>query len=204
MAIPPLEGQPKPIVDNDQARALLITAEPYGKSESHSHPRNCVVIYLNAGRDTFLSDRGAAKDLESLAGEVRWIPAGGSHSGRGIGKEPYRIVEVELKNHGRPVRISALDPVKVVPKIFRVQIDNRQVRVLRVRIGPKEKVPFHEHGFERVVVYLTDARILITDKSGKAAEALTRAGEVKWAGFSGHTEENLEDRPVEVVAVELK
>lgn len=204
MAIPPLAGQPKPVIDNEQVRVLMISAKPHSKSASHVHSRNRVMIYLNAGGDTFLPDRGPAEDLKSQAGEVRWRPAGGLHTGEGIGKDPYRVVEVELKNQGRSVQTFALDPVKVVPQIFKVLFDNRQVRVLRVRIGAKEKLPFHEHGFNRVVVYLTDTRVLVTDESGKATEAAAKAGEIRWAGAGKHSEENLEDRPVEVIVVESK
>lgn len=47
------------------------------------------------------------------------------------------IVEVELKKSGGEARkvIAELDPVKVDPKDYKVEFENSQVRVLRVKIG---------------------------------------------------------------------
>jgi hypothetical protein len=57
--------------------------------------------------------------------------------------------------------------------------DNPQVRVLRVTIPGKAKVPLHEHARNRVVVYLSDAAVRITSDTGVAAESRVAAGEVR-------------------------
>jgi hypothetical protein len=53
-----------------------------------------------------------------------------------------RIVEVELKSKpGRAstLKQSALDPIKVDPKRYKVELENDQVRVFRVRYEPHGK-----------------------------------------------------------------
>ena len=142
--------------------------------------------------------------MKFRAGEARWSPAGGKHTSENTGGKPFRVVEVELKTEGHPVRFGALDPVRLAPNSYRVVIENQQVRVLHVRIGSKEKVPLHEHSLNRVVVYLTDGDTRVTDGAGKTTEATAKAGEVRWSGTARHREENLANSPFEVVVVELK
>jgi quercetin dioxygenase-like cupin family protein len=77
------------------------------------------------------------------------------------------------------------------------------VRVVRVKIGPHEKVPLHEHSLNRVVTYITDQNIRVTT-DGKAETLQHKAGEVSWGSPTKHTEENLNDTPFEAVVVEFK
>jgi hypothetical protein len=134
------------------------------------------------------------------SGDARWVPAG---SPRTAG-EASRTVQVELKGTGKPAAFGKLDPVRLAPKSYRVVLDNPQVRVLHVRIGAKQKVPFHEHVLNRVVVYVTDSHMRIVDGAGKATEAATKAGEVRWAGPGKHSEENLAPGDFVVAVVEVK
>jgi quercetin dioxygenase-like cupin family protein len=115
------------------------------------------------------------------------------------------IIEVELKKPGTgaPVATGALDPVKVDKKHYKVELENDQVRVLRVKIGPHESTPLHEHSLNRVVAYLADQNFRVTT-DGKAEMVQHKAGEVSWGAPTKHKEENLSDKPFEVVVVEFK
>jgi quercetin dioxygenase-like cupin family protein len=84
-----------------------------------------------------------------------------------------------------------------------VELENDQVRVLRWTIGPGEKTPMHEHP-ATVTVSLTDGRVRFTAPDGKAWEADSKAGQVRWSGAEKHSSENLGDKATEVIQVELK
>ena len=99
--------------------------------------------------------------------------------------------------------ISAQDPVRLRPAEYKVEIDNPWVRVLRVKLGPHEKVPMHEHPAS-VAVYLTDVHERITTPDGRVQEVAHKTDEVAYREGSRHAEENLSDRPLEAVLVELK
>jgi hypothetical protein len=99
---------------------------------------------------------------------------------------------------------TALDPVKVDPRDYKVEFENSQVRVVRVKIGAHQKVPLHEHVLNRVVVYLTDQNGSMTAPDGKTEIAQHKAGEMSWGGPAKHREENLRDGPFEAVVVEFK
>ena len=94
--------------------------------------------------------------------------------------------------------------MKVDPNDYKVEFENSQVRVVRVKIGAHRKVPLHEHLLDRVVVYLTDQNGTMTTPDGKTETAQHKAGEVSWGGPTRHREENLRDGPFEAVVVEFK
>src|SRR5262249_47503912 len=95
-------------------------------------------------------------------------------------------------------------PLKVDPADYKLEFENPQVRVTRVKIGAHKKVPEHEHVLNRVVVYLTDQNGSMTTPDGKTDTAQHHAGEVSWGGPVKHREENLMDNPFEAVVVEFK
>lgn len=97
----------------------------------------------------------------------------------------------------------AQDPVKVDPKHYKVDVDNAQVRILRITIGPHEKTPMHEHPAS-ATVWLTDANGKLTSSDGKTEEFHMTAGQVQWSGPEKHWGENTSDKPLELIQVELK
>jgi quercetin dioxygenase-like cupin family protein len=97
----------------------------------------------------------------------------------------------------------AQDPVKVDPKHYKVEVENAQVRVLRVHHDPHDRSSMHEHP-AGVVVWLTDGHEKLTFLDGKTQESRSKAGQVSWTAGTTHAVENLSDNPFEVILVELK
>jgi quercetin dioxygenase-like cupin family protein len=192
-------------IDNDQVKVLNVVVQPHEKTRLHQHKVNRVMIYLQAGRQDFDYQDGKKSVLNFKAGEMKWSPAGGMHIAEITSNTPVNIIEVELKKPaaGASASTSALDPVKVDKKHYKVELENDQVRVLRVKIGPHQSTPLHEHSFNRVVAYITDQDFRVTT-DGKAEMVKHKAGEVSWGTPTKHKEENLSDKPFEVVVVELK
>lgn len=195
-------------IDNDQVKVLKVQVQPREKTRLHEHKVNRVMIYLDAGTQDF-DYEGKKSTLDFKAGDVKWSPAGGMHIAEITSAQPVNIVEVELKKPGGgtahgTAHQDALDPVKIDPNHYRVEFDNPQVRVLRVKIGPHETAPMHVHSLNRVVTYLHDQKIRVTTPDGKTSDVEHKAGDVAWAGQAKHKEENVDDQPMEVVVVELK
>lgn len=97
----------------------------------------------------------------------------------------------------------AQDPVKVDPKHYKVVAENAQVRVLRITYGPHEKSVMHDHPAS-VAVFLTDAHVKFTLPGGKTTEERGKAGDVRVAGAGKHLPENIGDKPMQLILVELK
>lgn len=97
----------------------------------------------------------------------------------------------------------AQDPVKVDPAHYKVQFENDQVRVLRIRYGPHEKSVMHDHPAS-VAVFLTDTKGQFTLPGGQIQRDSAKAGETRWADAGSHLPESLSDKPFELVVIELK
>jgi len=201
-----LAQDPRVPIENESVRVLKVLEEPRHKTKLHEHKLNRVMIYLDAGKQTIDYEGGKKTVLNFKAAQVLWSPLAGMHVAEVVSDNNVGIVEVELKKPApstKPV-MSKLDPLKVDPKHYKVEFDNDQVRVVRVKIGPHESTPIHEHTMNRVVTYITDQDFKITSSDGKVTNTQHKAGEVSWGMPGTHKEENLSDKPFEIIMVELK
>ena len=104
-----------------------------------------------------------------------------------------------------PGSLFAQDAVKADPAHYKVEFENDQVRVLRVRYGPGEKSPMHSHP-NHVFVFLSDGRMKFTHPDGKTVDGgQTKAGTTGWANTDlTHAPENVGSQPIELILVETK
>jgi quercetin dioxygenase-like cupin family protein len=195
-----------PALENDQVRVLLAHDEPHVKHALHEHKLNRVMIYLNAGEQDIITQDGRKTTLKFQPGDVKWSPATGLHTSEVTSSAAVNIVEIEVKKPGDPTKTAAvaLEPLKVSPGVYKLEFENAQVRVMRVKFPAHGAVPEHEHALNRVVVYLTDQDSKLTTPDGKVEESKHKAGQVSWGGPTRHKEENVLDTPVEVIVVEFK
>ena len=97
----------------------------------------------------------------------------------------------------------AQDPVLVDSAHYRLEFENDDVRVLRITYGPNESSVMHYHP-AGVAVFLTDQRVQFTLPDGQTVEVESQAGEVVWGEAETHLPQNLGDRPLELILVEIK
>lgn len=99
--------------------------------------------------------------------------------------------------------VVAQDAVKVDPKHYKVEVDNPQVRVLRVHYGAHEKSVMHSHPAS-VAVFLTDGSTRFTFPDGKTQDLAVKAGQTTYSPAQVHLPENTGDKPFDVIVIELK
>ena len=97
----------------------------------------------------------------------------------------------------------AQDATKVDAKHYKIESQNRRVRILRVHYGPHEKSVMHSHP-DSVAIFQTDGRVKFTFPNGKTEERDMKAGEAMFTPAGRHLPENLTDKDMEVILVELK
>ena len=196
----------KTFFENDQVKVVRALEKPHVKGKPHEHKSNRVMIYLQSGKQRFEYEDGRKPQVfDWKAGQVVWSPASGMHAPEVISDEPFNIVEVELKQAGSGKKItSSLDPLKVDPKHYKLEFENDQVRVVRTTVGAHQSIPMHEHTLNRVSVFLTDNTDRITTADGKAETLERKAGEVAWGTPVQHKEENMSDKPFELLIIDLK
>jgi hypothetical protein len=84
-----------------------------------------------------------------------------------------------------------------------LELQNDWVRVWRLKLAPHEKTPIADR-LPLVTVYLTDARLRITGADGRTENVMQAAGTVAYRSGARYGEDNLSDRPLEAIVVELK
>src|SRR5437867_13180936 len=99
--------------------------------------------------------------------------------------------------------LSAQDAAKVDPKHYTVVSENDQVRILRVHYGPHEKSVMHSHP-PTVAVFLTDSNVQFTLPDGKKEPANAKAGDAQYSAAGTHLPENMSDKGMDVIVIELK
>ena len=93
-------------------------------------------------------------------------------------------------------------PRKVAGQERRPEIENNWVRVWRLHQGPGERIALRQAPL--VVVFLTDVHERVTSADGKPQEVVHRAGETGYVDSALDSAENLSDRPMEAIMIELK
>ena len=192
-------------INNDDVRVLDVIVQPHEKTSMHEHKANRVMIYRTAGSQNFQYESGKKSLLTFKENEVKWSPIEGKHIAEVATEKPVNIIEIELKKPGAGKTVTtSLDPLKVDKRHYHLEFENDQVRVFRVKLGPHESTPMHEHQLNRVGVYLTDTNIRQTSADGKVETSVHKAGDIAMAGAVKHSEVNLSDKPAEILVTELK
>ncbi len=192
--------------ENDQVRVVRERYAPREVTPTHEHPAR-VSVWITNGRVQVTYSDGKTDESFWKAGQVSWGAPRGKHIGENAGDKSFEQLVVELKP--APARAGlakidpAFDPVKVDPKHARVEVENDRVRVLRIRLGPHEKIPMHEH-LARVVVSLTDTDLKVTSANGETELRRLKPGAARWGTPTKHVAENLRDTPLELIEIELK
>ena len=199
----------QPEFENDQ----VVVNAPHPKM--HDHKLNRVMIYAFRGGELLHYVDGRTVDLDWRAGEVKWSPASGLHYSEAPPQYAFHDppppngvlgLEIGIKKEGSPGQAAsaALDPLRVDPERYKLEFENSQVRVIRVRIAPRESVAMHEYVLNRLVFYLTDLNVRETSPEGKVRVTEHKAGDFTWDGPTKLSVDNLNDKPSEALVVEVK
>jgi hypothetical protein len=205
-ALAPIPTGPSAVlIDNSEVRVLRALENNHDLGKFHKHDLNRVMIYLQSSRQHFeYQDGRKPETFDWTAGEVKWSLADGMHAGQVLGHD-FNIIEVELKLTGTDKPLAdSLDPLKVDPVQFKLEFENPQARVLRIRIKPHAAVPTHAFPTNRVTLFLTDQKFRIKDSAGVTDTVEHKAGDVVWGTPTALTEQNLSDKPFEALVIEVK
>jgi len=193
--------------DNRLARVQLSAGLPKVVTPPHVHLTNRVMIYFEAGTNKITFQNGEVRPEQFRAGDVQWNDAMDSHTAEIIAPGPVNIVHVELKSPpdmAPTVRYSARDPLKVAATHYKKEIENNQVRVLRFHLGPGERTALHEEPFERLIVPLTAAKLIVADSEGKERTVAFKQAQLHWVPPGAAAEKNIGVQPYEALIVEFK
>jgi uncharacterized RmlC-like cupin family protein len=193
------------LLENNEVKVIRALERNQVQGKFHQHEMNRVMVYLQSGRQRFEYQDGRQPAVfDWKAGQVVWSPPTGMHGPKVLDHD-FNIIEIELKTPGTDKAITGdLDPLKVDPSHYKLEFENPQVRVLRVKIQPHGVASMHAYSTDRATIFLTDQNFRIKDSTGKVETVEHKAGDVVWETPIEQTEQNLSDQPFEAVTVEAK
>ena len=95
------------------------------------------------------------------------------------------------------------DAVAVAPQMYKVVLENEQVRVLEVRGKPGDKTALHTHP-ALVAIAITDGKYRFGSPDGESTDAELKAGQAMFFDRVEHTTEIRGTADVHILLVELK
>lgn len=95
------------------------------------------------------------------------------------------------------------DPAQVSPEIFKVILENDQVRVMEYQIKPGQRDAFHSHP-QQVAYALSPAKIRVTSTDGTITEFDLQPGDAIWQEPVTHYSENVGNNAAKILVVEIK
>jgi hypothetical protein len=192
----------KVVFENDYVRVLHFNEPGHSKLPMHSHPAYVTVGFTTDDSKYTFPDGKTSHDRSKADGVT--YSKSMTHAYENLSDAASESVMVELKKPGAASAANtALDPVKLDSKHYKVVIDNDEVRVLRAKYGPHEKSVMHEHPAS-VAVFMTDGHVKFTLPDGTSQDTNIKAHDAIWSEAGKHLPENVGDKPMEVVVVELK
>jgi hypothetical protein len=106
------------------------------------------------------------------------------------------------------------DALTAAPNEYHLEFENQYVRVTRIKYAAHQKAAMHAHAAPGgVIVTLTDQDARVTGPDGSTRELHFKAGQARWSiatpgadrsSYSAHAEENLGDRPFELIRIDPK
>jgi len=85
--------------------------------------------------------------------------------------------------------LSAFDPA-----FYKLELENSQVRVLRLKLAGHQSLPMEEHSVNRLVVCMVDQNVRETWGDGKTEIQTHKAAEYTWENAGRSKLENLSDK----------
>lgn len=197
-------------IENQWVRVMREKMGPHETMAMHQHPApGAVIVFLTDRHNRLTAPDGSTQELSNHAGEVMWA-APSTHKGENLNNAPFEALQIEPRRAAGskppPFVVAKTDATLIDPKHYHVEFENEYVRVLRVNIGPHEKLQMHTHPpTGALLVQLTDQKLRLTSADGTAKESAYAAKVVRWVepGLA-HQDENLSDQPLRFVRVELK
>ena len=99
--------------------------------------------------------------------------------------------------------VRAQDPLVANPKTVKLKFENERVRVLEANLPPGVKEQVHSH--PAYVVYVIEGgRYRNFAADGKVTEGELKTGDVIYREPITHAAENIGDKPMHLILVELK
>jgi quercetin dioxygenase-like cupin family protein len=193
----------KVLFENDRVKVLKATFEPGKSDKMHNHFPMTAYVASGGKVEVTLPD-GTVNERNIPSGATIHNPKKDTHQVKNIGDSIVEVYLVERKVTHEPYKLDLVLPEIVSPDVYKVLLDNEEVKVLEVTFAPNAGDLMHEHG---VITYfsLSGGEMKNTLADGKET---TMKIPNEFAGHGDkvvkHQMQNLGDSIVKLILVEHK
>ncbi|MBI4228776.1 MAG: hypothetical protein HY693_03535 [Deltaproteobacteria bacterium] len=100
-------------------------------------------------------------------------------------------------------RVTAQDPLQVSPEIYKLILDNDQVRVIEYQAKPGQIDKMHSFP-QRLAYTLTPVKLRIMAPDGSISQIEATEGDTYWLGPVTHSLENIGTTEAKMLIIEIK
>jgi len=187
--------------ENEYLRIIRVKYSPGETSAMHSHEPT-VGVTLTGGQGIFADLEGnSVSRPENFPGDVL-ADDGIPHSVTSISKSDEELIFIEVKKKYKSKDLGVPNAVELDPETHIVEIEQPNIRVVRIKSPAGSQTPMHSHN-AGVTVALTDMRVEHTSLTGEVIEITRSAGDAGWREEIAHSGKNLSDKPLEVILFEM-
>ena len=196
----------KVLLDNNDVKVLEVTFEPGQSDNMHDH--NPVTFYLvEGGKAQVTLPDGTVNEREIPTGFTGHNTDKVRHQVKNIGENTIKIILVEhkkIRSKSSTNNKDYLFPEKVSPDVYKVLLENDDVKVLEVAFEPGQGDNMHDHNPMTVYV-LQGGKAQTTLPDGTINEQEVPSG-VSFFAKEGqrHQARNIGDNTIKILLVEYK
>ena len=195
----------KVLLENDDVKVLEVTFEPGQSDNMHEHYPATVYILQGGTAQVTLPD-GTVNEINPPSDFIVHNPENAKHQVKNIGDNTMKIILFERKNT-RAVTNTKQElilPEKVSPDVYKVLLDNEEVKVTEVTFKPGQGDEMHQHGVMSIYG-ITGGKLQNTSPDGTVREMEVAEGFVGHRNtVTTHQMKNIGDTTVKVILVEHK
>lgn len=116
-----------------------------------------------------------------------------------------------MKDHNIVERIKWGELIKDIPDVLEVAksgyellLENKKVRVMEIKLKPREKSPMHNHPNDHVIYVVKDAQFKLSFPNDKSDVFDLKTGKVLWIEAGSHQTENIGFTDGYCIVIEIK
>ena len=201
----PNQESGKLLFENDQLRAVEFVVQPAAKLSLQSHAP-FLFFSVNPLVATLTFKGGKNVPVNLKIDDPRWYEKPLTAVAN-KGQSEVRFVIIELKkpaptNSGD---VSADDGTKVAPDVYKVLLENRRVRIVRVGSKPGQNVPMHSHPGSSFRYPMANTKASFITPDGTKGQLESKTGVARWTELpTRHAYQNIGGTQGHTLLVEIK
>ena len=195
----------KVLLENDDIKILEVTFAPGQSDNMHEHYPATVYIVEGGKAQVTLPD-GTVNEINPPSDFILHNPEKAKHQVKNIGDNTMKIILFERKNTRTvtDTKEELILPEEVSPDVYKVLLDNEEVKVTEATFKPGQGDEMHQHGVMSIYG-ITGGKLQNTSPDGTVREMEVADGFVGHRNtVTTHQMKNIGDTTVKVILVEHK